>query len=87
MPKTNSFESSLLSERTNSGVKIDWRNARVRELATFDENRRSVEMLNAEHHLCAKKNQGPLPGCETDDTRDHGLSKTSLKINLPTSGP
>ena len=27
-------------------IKIDWRKARERELATFDENRRAVGMLN-----------------------------------------
>ena len=34
---------------TFSRIKIDWRKARERELATFDENRRAVEMLNPMH--------------------------------------
>ena len=44
--------------RSFSCMKIVWRIARERDLATFDENRRAVEMLNPTRD----KNQGTLTG-------------------------
>ena len=47
------------------------RKAQERELATFDENRRAVGMLNPMHD----KNEGTAPGGIGDDTSDYGLQK------------
>ena len=61
--------------------KNDWRKARERELATFDETRRAVGMLNA----IGDKKQRHVPGGKRDDTCDHGLSRRSLRVEPPTS--
>ena len=45
---------------TFSCIKIDQRKARQRELATFDENRRAVGMLNP----LRDENEGTYPGGE-----------------------
>ena len=59
------FVSSILPECTYSGgnfscIKIDQRKAQERELATFDENRRAVGMLNP----MRDKNEGTYRGGE-----------------------
>ena len=51
--------------------KVDKRKARERELATFDENRRAVGMLNPMRY----KKEGHVPGGKREDTCDHGLSR------------
>ena len=65
MPIKINFMGSSLTERMLVGTfscikKNDWRKARERELAKFDENRRAVGMLN----LCATKNKGTCRGGE-----------------------
>ena len=53
-----------------------------RELATFDENRRAVGMMNP----MRDKNEGTYRGGEgTTPTCDHGLSRRSLRVKPPTS--
>ena len=51
-----------------------------RELATFDEDRRAVGMLNS----MRDKNWRHVPGGR-DDACNHGLSKRSLRVKPPTS--
>ena len=61
--------------------KIQAENARS-VLATYDENRRAVEMLNP----MRDKNEGTyIPGGRRDDTCDHVLSTRSLRVKPPTS--
>ena len=50
---------------------------RESELATFDENRLPVGMLNPKRD---KKIKGTYRGGRRVDTCDHGLSKTSLRV-------
>ena len=64
MPTKINFASSILPSAqlvgTFSCIKIDEQKARERELATFDENRRAVGMLNP---MC-DKNEGTYRGEE-----------------------
>ena len=86
MPTQINFASSIITQRTYtlednfSCIKIDWQKARERELATFDENRRAVGMLNP----VRDRNQSAGPG-RRDDTSDHGLSRRSLEVKPPKS--
>ena len=80
------FVSSILPECTYSGgnfscIKIDQRKAQERELATFDENRRAVGMLNP----MRDNNEGTpdVPGRRRDGSCDHGLSRRSLRVKPP----
>ena len=57
--------------------KFDSRKARKRELATFDESRRAVRMLNR----MRDKNWRHVPGGRRDDTWDHSLSR-SWKVKV-----
>ena len=63
-----------------SRIKNDQRKSRERELATFDENRRAAGMLNEPY---ARKKVRHVPGERRDSTCDHGLSRRSLRENLP----
>ena len=82
MPTNIRFVRSSLTEcilvNTCFSVKIDWRKARERELATFDDNRRAMGMLKR----VRDKNEGTYRGGRGDGTCDHGLSKTSLRVEL-----
>ena len=60
--------------------KVDKRKARERELATFDENRRALRMLNS----MRDKNWRHVPGGR-EDTWDHGLPRRSLRVKPPSS--
>ena len=66
-------------------LKIDWRKARKRELAIFDENRRAVGMLNPTRNKIIKARTGGEKGGHLPVTCDHGLSRRSLVDgkNLP----
>ena len=57
---------------------------RESELATFDENRRAVGLLNPmrDKNIKMKARAG---GGERDDTCDHGLSRRWLSVQPPTS--
>ena len=85
MPTNINFVGSSLTEciivRMFSSIlaKIDERKARKSELATFDENRRAVGMLNP---MRDKKNESTCGGGRRDDTCDHGLSIRPLRVNL-----
>ena len=64
----------MLLVGTYSCIKLDSRKARERELATFDENRRTVGM-----RLRAIKIEAPTEGVR-EDTCDHCLSRRSLRV-------
>ena len=58
-----------------SGKKeLVWRKARERELATFDDNRRAMGMLNP------MKKKKRVPGGRRVDTCDHGFSTSSSRV-------
>ena len=68
--------------RIFSRIKTDWRKARERELATFDDNRRAVGMLTP----MRDKKEGTYRGREgMTPTCDHDLSRRSLRVKPPTS--
>ena len=77
----SSLTDCMLVRGTFSCIKIDWRKARERELATLNENRRAVGMLKP----MRDKNKGTHRGGRRDDTCDHGLSRRSQRVKPPTS--
>ena len=78
--KINFASSISPSAHTRRDFFLQLRKARERELATVDENRRAVGMLNP----MRDKIEGTYRGGR-DDTCDHGLSRRSLRVKPPTN--